>query len=293
MTDELRLLDKGRHDIPLITLTDVEGFRSAFETYGFGVLHQEDEILDAGPLRAAAYEFFRSATEYKEEYSSGGTYGPPGWAGKGLESVKRSLDDSDSTFEPDAVESFVYRGVSPTVPDILKDPLATYFAQATALLKRVMQATALSQGLDVDFFEPYFLPPSCTIRLGYYPAGNAPKYGPHTDYTGFTLLNAEKSGLQVWYDNQWVDVPCVADRLVVNAGDLLPIWTNGRFRSALHQVVATEETATADRLSIVFFTGPSDDALVEPIVLDGETPSYEAVISGEHLRSKLASTNRQ
>ena len=116
----------------------------------------------------------------------------------------------------------------------------------------------------------------------------------HTDYTGFTLLNTEKSGLQVLYeDKQWIDVPCDPQQIIINAGDLLPIWTNGRFTSAIHRVVPTPELTQEDRLSIVYFTGPSDDTLVEPIVREGETRQYEPVLSGEHLQAKLSATNKQ
>ena len=290
--------------VPVISLQDVSGFRRAFEQYGFAVLPLTPDVTAAASaLRTAAIAFFTSPIAEKQVFSSGGTYGPPGWAAQGLESVQRSRQTNDTrvdinkgdNFKADAVESFVYHGgaEAPPVPPVLKEPLDRYHALVNALLDQVMETTALSQGLEKDFFVPFFKNRSCAMRLAYYPAGNGTKYGAHTDYTGFTLLNTEKSGLQVFNDNDWVDIPCQSDTMIINAGDLIPVWTNGRFTSALHRVVATPELLHSDRLSIVYFTGPADDVLVEPVQQnDGEALQFQPVLAGEHLRAKLASTNR-
>ena len=95
------------------------------------------------------------------------------------------------------------------------------------------------------------------------------------------------------HEGEWLDVQADPSRLVVNAGDLIPVWTNGAFHSALHRVVATEETRAHQRLSIVFFTGPSDDTLVTPIVRDGEQRRFQPVTAGEHLRAKLEASQRE
>lgn len=122
------------------------------------------------------------------------------------------------------------------------------------------------------------------------------------------MLNTEKSGLQVFLptrkkhdehdkvnDNEgtWIPIDGAPDQIIINAGDLLPVWSNGRFQSALRRVVATPELLTTDRLSIVYFTGPSNGTLVIPIVLPGEPRRFHAVHSGDHLKAKLASTNKK
>ena len=96
---------------------------------------------------------------------------------------------------------------------------------------------------------------------------------------------------------EWVNVslPVGAPEapLVVNAGDLTELWTNGRWRSAPHRVVPVfpHGRVSLDRLSVAFFTGPDHDALVEPIVLLGDAPRYEPTTAGAHLAMKLAATN--
>ena len=186
--------------IPSISLDDPQGFAAAFGRFGFAVLpawkNNNDALVAAAALRTAAYTFFRRPVAEKQRFASGGTYGPPGWAAQGLESVQRSMDEEESlslslnnnttttkdnnTFQADAVESFVYHGPHATVPPELQQPLETYHTLVNALLDRVMETCAQSQGLPADFFRPFYQRRSCALRLAYYPAGTAAKYGAHT-----------------------------------------------------------------------------------------------------------------
>ena len=127
------------------------------------------------------------------------------------------------------------------------------------------------------------------------------RYGAHTDYQTFTVLRAdpEVGGLQVQLaDGRWLDAPREADApargddeplLFVNAGDLTARWTNGRWRSAPHRVVNTEIARA--RRSLVFFTGPDDDAEISPIVAEGDTARFAPITAGAHLRAKLGISN--
>jgi isopenicillin N synthase-like dioxygenase len=53
--------------------------------------------------------------------------------------------------------------------------------------------------------------------------------------------------------------------------------------------------ASQSRLSLVFFTGPKDDAMIEvmPTCLTSidETPKFKPIRSGDFLREKLKSSN--
>ena len=235
----------------------------------------------------------------------------------GRESVGRTSDASDA-YEPDPVENFVFanRGLEPNaaaMPGNFSRAAQHYWAEAEALCTRLMRTSALALGLHFDFFDKCYAEPSCSLRLAHYRAPQPSdagkiRYGAHTDYTGFTILNQTQEGLEVLVEGEgWVPVaPCQRGGLVINAGDLLPIWTAGRWKSAVHRVMFPKKptetepaAAESSRLSCVFFTGPHDDTLVSPVITcrqdsdgDGDVNDlYVPVRAGDHLQAKLASSN--
>mmetsp|Transcript_121876 Transcript_121876/g.389768 ORF Transcript_121876/g.389768 Transcript_121876/m.389768 type:complete len:93 (-) Transcript_121876:32-310(-) len=81
----------------------------------------------------------------------------------------------------------------------------------------------------------------------------------------------------------------------VNAGDLIQIWTNDVFLSNTHRVLNPPPGDRSDRISMVFFTGPSRDTLVQalPTCHGPDRPArYSAIKSGEHLTRKLSASNK-
>mmetsp|Transcript_4739 Transcript_4739/g.11572 ORF Transcript_4739/g.11572 Transcript_4739/m.11572 type:complete len:93 (+) Transcript_4739:65-343(+) len=77
---------------------------------------------------------------------------------------------------------------------------------------------------------------------------------------------------------------------IVNAGDLIQRWTNDRWKSVLHRVMRVGEGGSEDRLSVVLFTGPKKNTVVDPRQLleaGGAEARYPATTAGEHLQEKL------
>ncbi|KAM7255142.1 hypothetical protein ACFE04_020383 [Oxalis oulophora] len=61
---------------------------------------------------------------------------------------------------------------------------------------------------------------------------------PHSDYGFLTLLlQDEVKGLQIQYKDKWVTVDPIANSFVVNVGDNLEIFSNGKYKSVLHRVL--------------------------------------------------------
>lgn len=96
-------------------------------------------------------------------------------------------------------------------------------------------------------------------------------------------------------DGSWVDVPPHPTGFVVNAGDLIQVWTNDRWRSPPHRVVKPPVgTPVTRRLSLVFFTGPADETQVDalPSCVGPDRPRrYPTVSAREHLMNKLRRSN--
>jgi isopenicillin N synthase-like dioxygenase len=91
----------------------------------------------------------------------------------------------------------------------------------------------------------YAGPPSDPSR-GQYGAG------PHTDWGSFTILATDmQPGLQILWDNKWLDVPPIENALIINSGDQIGCLTNHHYKSALHRVVTTSRRM---RYSTAVFT---------------------------------------
>ncbi|CAA3001330.1 DMR6-LIKE OXYGENASE 1 [Olea europaea subsp. europaea] len=61
---------------------------------------------------------------------------------------------------------------------------------------------------------------------------------PHSDYGFLTLLlQDEVKGLQIQHQKNWVTVEPIPGSFVVNVGDHLEIFSNGRYKSVLHRVL--------------------------------------------------------
>ena len=67
------------------------------------------------------------------------------------------------------------------------------------------------------------------------------QYGsaPHTDFGCLTLLvQDDAGGLEVQAaDGAWIPVPPAEGAILVNTGDIVPVWSGGRWRSTAHRVV--------------------------------------------------------
>ena len=85
----------------------------------------------------------------------------------------------------------------------------------------------------------------------------------HTDAGAVTLLwQDEHAGLQVQRGEDLVLVEPVPGALTVNLGDMLQVWSNDRYRSPIHRVVASPHHT---RFSAPFFWNPSYETICAPL----------------------------
>lgn len=104
----------------------------------------------------------------------------------------------------------------------------------------------------------------------------------HTDSMLFTILHQSPTkGLQIFKDGiGWITVPPVAGPFVVNTGDLLHIYSNGKFPSVRHRVLVNKDR---HRYSVGFFYGPSSNSRIAPL---DKCPIYRSVTVKEFLSLK-------
>lgn len=125
---------------------------------------------------------------------------------------------------------------------------------------------AAALDLESEYFQRFFDPSLATLRLTHYPPADADvdQWGidPHADAGYMTLLPSNPvAGLYVKAANgEWFEAAQEPESFIVNAGDTLHRWTNGRFRSTLHRVL---NRSGGDRYAIPFFYDPRVDTVIE------------------------------
>ena len=119
------------------------------------------------------------------------------------------------------------------------------------------------------------------------PAEGQVRQKPHTDHGGLTLLWADgKSGLEacVGPEDTWIPVPLQPDTLLLQAGDLLHLWSRRTIPANNHRVVNPPRgpgITQTDRYSLVFFHHPDLDTMIPGT--SGEEPAKSA---GEHVMER-------
>jgi isopenicillin N synthase-like dioxygenase len=172
--------------------------------------------------------------------------------------------------------------------------LRAYYAECSALALRLMSAMARNLGVSpgqlVNEFDDRH---TSFLRLNFYPrfadAADSPfGVGEHTDAGALTLLlQDEQAGLEVCRDGRWYLVEPRNDAIVVNIGDMIQVWSNDRYRAALHRVVTNPQQ---DRYSVPFFLNPSFDTTYEPLptTVTADHPSRYRPITWREFRSLRA-----
>jgi len=187
----------------------------------------------------------------------------------------------------------------PARPAGLRAAMTAYFDAVVDLAHTICDIYAIALSLPEHFFREHLDHSTETLRVNYYErlAPDAPvidgqqRLGAHTDYGITTVLHADRvPGLQLLDgEGVWHDVIAAPGAFIVNLGDLLAQWTNDRWRSTVHRVVAMGTTGTRRR-SVAFFLDGNYDSVVEclPTCCDEKNPArYLPTTAGAHLAEKL------
>jgi isopenicillin N synthase-like dioxygenase len=121
-----------------------------------------------------------------------------------------------------------------------------------------------------DFYATHFARPTSRLKVNHYPPQENPQSVdnigviPHSDSGAFTILWQDTNGgLEVCSKNgEWVGAPPLDDSFVVNIGDILQYWSNGRYSSTPHRVINRNGV---DRYSIPYFVNPGADTEISAL----------------------------
>ncbi|CAI9118226.1 OLC1v1019761C1 [Oldenlandia corymbosa var. corymbosa] len=143
------------------------------------------------------------------------------------------------------------------LPEVCRDILIKYTEHVIKLGRFLFELLSEALGLNPNHLNDMGCSEGLAVLYHCYPACPEPERTlgatGHSDYDFLTvLLQDHIGGLQVLYDNHWVDVSPVPGALVVNIGDLLQLISNDKFKSSQHRVLANN---AGPRFSVAcFFT---------------------------------------
>ena len=176
-----------------------------------------------------------------------------------------------------------------------------FYAEAMVAAQRLQSLLALALNVPRDFFVSCHNGENVTLRLLHYPPVSTSAIseaqmgaGAHTDYGMLTLLMQDDvGGLEVRDDaGQWHPVPPRPGAIVINSGDLLERWSNGRYRSTCHRVKPV--VGDRERYSIALFVDPDSETGVVALpscVSDENPPRFPPTTAGQHLQEKIEATH--
>jgi len=183
-----------------------------------------------------------------------------------------------------------------------RETLTEFFDEMAALAARTLQLVHNNLGLSAGTAATHLgSRHASTIRLNHYTVGDPVPadqrdslndlgpvaLGHHTDPGLITLLiQDDTGGLQALdRSGEWIDVPPRPGTIVVNLADAMQVWTNDRYRAAIHQVVPMTNT---DRYTIPLFYNPASDTTIAPIAeLAGHNPLYRPFTWREFIKGRM------
>lgn len=186
-------------------------------------------------------------------------------------------------------------------PDMagFRDRIGAFEKATDGLARRLLRAMARGLGVAPDSLLASFDRPTTWLRLLHYPPrpNGEPNHqprdqfgsAPHTDFGCLTLLfQDDAGGLEVMApDGTWIAAAPQPGAILVNTGDIVPVWSGGRWRSTPHRVV---NPAGRDRYSIAYFFDPDLDVTIAPLAGMADGADSAPFLFGDHVMAQLDAT---
>ncbi|KAJ5316972.1 hypothetical protein PENANT_c030G02250 [Penicillium antarcticum] len=180
----------------------------------------------------------------------------------------RLMKDSKEHFDQGPSYDTEFPNQWPKSPELsgFKRFMEDFYRQCDDTCLTLMAALEVAWGIDDGSLVARCVPSATDLRLTHYPAipveemqGNrASRIAPHTDFGPITLLFQDSTGgLEIEDRDEnsktksFVPLPPAdTTEMIVNVGDTLTRWTNGRITGGIHQVTAPEAMKHSSGLTI-------------------------------------------
>ena len=268
---------------PAIPLVDVASLEPgdprvgvALEASGFAVLegHGLDRELWSRTY-AAAGRAFALPDEVKDRYR-----GPQDGSQRGYLPLRTTLPDGGDPL--DRKECWHARQAGHRFANLLPEEVPELEPATLALVReldglvdRVLDSIDAFLGHPAGRLAATVHGSDSLFRINHYPDARADggevRFRPHRDFDLITLLlGADRPGLEVeGRDGTWHGLVPSEAGIVVNAGDILELESDGRIPSTTHRVV-TPADPDGGRMSMVYFVSPRADLPLPTGITAGE-----------------------
>jgi isopenicillin N synthase-like dioxygenase len=279
---------------------DLQAMDAACRDHGFFLLqgHGLDRLIER--TWEETYRFFAAPSSVKEGIRRSGDQ-PLGWYDRELTKRHRDCKEVFDYMDPGGGIGEMRNRWPAELPGF-RETQNEFFEAFCDLAERTLHLvhSALSSPQAVvETHSGSAL--TSTVRLNYYPLEDPvptdqrktlpplgeTALGYHTDPGVLTLLlQDETGGLQTLSRKSgWIDIPPRNGTIVVNLADSLQVWTNDRYRAAVHRVVPMAEQG---RYSIPFFYNPALESVIQPISgLGDENPHYRPFTWREFIQARV------
>ena len=247
-----------------------------------------------------------------------------GYSAPGLEKVSQHAYDANEVAKarstPDCKESFEYGNISDAMQPNIWLPesalpgfrafMESFFVDCAALVHRILHALGVALAVPSPGLSPSHSENLFQLRLLHYPSlpaseldnNKRSRITAHSDFGSLTLLFQDGvGGLEIEDPRQpgvFTAVEPVPGAVLVNVGDLMGRWSNDRWKSTVHRVVAptarNQDVVTAivpDRYSIPFFAAPNPATLIEALPGcwdEKNSKNYQSVTAWEYVQKRMA-----
>ena len=179
-----------------------------------------------------------------------------------------------------------------------REAFEAYYAETFKLGMKILEGFALHFDKPEDFFTRHFTKPVADMVVNHYLGAKGlhvsdQASGPHTDHGIVTILWQDSlGGLEViGKDGEWMPVTPLRGSYVINIGELMKRWSNGRFKATVHRVVHLQDKS---RYSMPLFCNPNFRTIVDPrdLGVSEADAKYEPVMSGDFLLGRFKATRK-
>jgi isopenicillin N synthase-like dioxygenase len=190
--------------------------------------------------------------------------------------------------------------------------MESFFTHLATLIHPILNSLSLALSLPESHLSATHAQSLFQLRLLHYPpvplslltSTGKPRIHAHSDFGTLTLLFQDSvGGLEIESppsSGHFIPAKPIPGTMLVNIGDLMERWSNGRWRSTVHRVVAPpidpdkggrDDEICKARYSIPFFATADPETVIEALPGcwgEGRPKKYESVTAWGYVQMRMA-----